>query len=124
MVTQLLEPAVDVLVRDVFGDVVDEQGADGAAIVGGGDGAVPLLAGGVPDLGLDRLGIDLDGAGGELDANGGFGLEVELVAGEARQEVGLADAREVVCRVTARDSGKTIVDGSFGELLPTCEKLC
>jgi len=30
---------------------------------------------------------------GELDADGGLGLEAELVAGEAGEEVGLADAR-------------------------------
>ncbi len=35
---------------------------------------------------------DLERAGGELDANGGLGLEAELVAGESREDVGLADA--------------------------------
>ncbi|TPX44192.1 hypothetical protein SeLEV6574_g04650 [Synchytrium endobioticum] len=35
----------------------------------------------------------------------------------------IVENQEVVCRVTARDSGKTIVDASFGELLTTCEKL-
>jgi len=34
----------------------------------------------------------LDGAGGELDADGGLGVEGEGVAGEAREEVGLAHA--------------------------------
>jgi hypothetical protein len=34
----------------------------------------------------------LQGAGGELDADGGLGLEEELVAGEAGEDVGLADA--------------------------------
>jgi len=52
----------------------------------------PFLACGVPDLGLDDFGIDVQGAGGELDANGGLGLQVELVLGEAREEVGLAHA--------------------------------
>jgi hypothetical protein len=37
-------------------------------------------------------GTDLEGAGGELDADGGLGLEAELVAGEAGEDVGLADA--------------------------------
>lgn len=31
--------------------------------------------------------------------------------------------QEVICRVAARDTGKTMVDGSFGEVLTTCEKL-
>lgn len=92
MVAQLLQPPRHVLVRLVLADVVDEQRADGAAVVGRGDGAVALLARGVPDLGLDGFGVDLDGARGELDADGGFGVEVELVAGEAGEEVGLADA--------------------------------
>jgi hypothetical protein len=54
---------------------------------------VPFLAGGVPDLGLDDLIVDVDAAGGELDADGGLGVEAELVAREAREQVGLADAR-------------------------------
>ena len=56
------------------------------------EGTSPLLAGGVPDLGLDDLVVDADAPGGELDADGGLGLEAELVAGEAGEEVGLADA--------------------------------
>jgi hypothetical protein len=57
------------------------------------DLGVPFLAGGVPDLGLDDLVVDVDAAGGELDADGGPGVEAELVAREAREQVGLADAR-------------------------------
>jgi len=91
VVAELLEPALDVLERGVLGDVVNEEGTDGAAVVGRGDGAVALLAGGVPDLGLDGLALGLDGLGGELDADGRLGLEVELVAGEPREEVGLTD---------------------------------
>lgn len=59
----------------------------------GGDGAVALLAGGVPDLRLDGLAVHLDAAGGELHADGALALQVELVAGEARQQVALAHAR-------------------------------
>ena len=36
--------------------------------------------------------VYLEGAGGELDADGGLGLEAELVAGEPGEDVGLADA--------------------------------
>ena len=50
------------------------------------------MACGVPNLGLDDLAVDLEGAGGELDADGGLGLEAELVAREAGEQVGLADA--------------------------------
>ncbi len=34
----------------------------------------------------------MDAAGCEFDANGGFAVEVEFVAGEAGEEVGFADA--------------------------------
>lgn len=93
MIPQFLQPSRHVLVGAVLADVVDEQSAHGAAIVGGGDGAVALLARRVPDLGLDGLGVDGDAAGRELDADGGFAVEVEFVAREAREQVGFADAR-------------------------------
>jgi hypothetical protein len=48
---------------------------------------VPLLPGGV--LGLDDLVVDPDAPGGELDPNGRFGLEVELVAREPRERLDL-----------------------------------
>nr|CAB3497634.1 unnamed protein product [Digitaria exilis] len=41
---------------------------------------------------LLRAWLYLEGAGGELDADGGLGLEAELVAGEAGEDIGLADA--------------------------------
>ncbi len=69
----------------------EERGGDGMGMEGGRRG-VPLLAGGVPNLGLDDLAVDLDAAGGELDPDGGLGLEAELVLGETRQQVGLAHA--------------------------------
>jgi len=93
VIAELLEPSRDVLVGLVLADVVDEESADGATVVCRGDGAVSLLAGGIPDLSLDGLRIDLDRAGGELDADGGLGIEVELVAGESTQKVGLSDTR-------------------------------
>jgi hypothetical protein len=58
---------------------------------GGGLVGLPLLPGGVPYLGLDDLVVDSDAPGGELDPNGGLGLEAELVAREPREQVGFAD---------------------------------
>lgn len=49
----------------------------------------PFLAGGVPYLGLDGLLVDDERFGLKLDANGGFRIDVELVLGEAREELGL-----------------------------------
>ena len=59
VVPELPEPPLHVLVGEVLGDVVDEERAHGPAVVGAGDGAVPLLARSVPDLGLDRLPVNL-----------------------------------------------------------------
>ena len=92
MVAELFQPACDVLIGLVLGDVVDEEGADCATVVGAGDGAVTLLTGGIPDLRLDGLVVDLDAASGELDADGGLAVEVEFVAGETREKVGFTNA--------------------------------
>lgn len=92
VVPELLQPPRDVLVGLVFADVVDEEGPDGATVVGRGDGTVPFLAGRVPDLCLDGLGVDLDRPCGELDADGRLGVEVELIARESAEQVGLSDA--------------------------------
>jgi hypothetical protein len=92
MVPQLLQPPIHILIRRYLADIVDQQRTHGSAVVCGGDGAIALLAGGIPDLGFDGLGVDLDGARGELDPDGRFGVEVEFVAGEAGEEVGFSDA--------------------------------
>lgn len=92
MIPQLLQPPRHVLIRLVLRDVVHEKRAYGATVVGGGDGAVAFLASCVPDLGFDCFGVDLDGSGGEFDANGGLAVEIEFVAGESREKVGFSDA--------------------------------
>ena len=47
----------------------------------------------VPDLRLDRVPINLDGAGGKLDPNRRLAVRVEFVASEAGQQVCLAHTR-------------------------------
>lgn len=74
VIPQLLQPSRDVLVGLVLADVVDEEGTNSASVVGGCNGAVSLLTGGIPNLSLDRLGIDLDGSGGELDTDSRLGV--------------------------------------------------
>jgi hypothetical protein len=78
--------------RGVPGDVVDEEGADGGAVVGAGDGAEVLLAGSVPDLQLDDLLGELDGLGCELDADGHVVLRVDLLLHELLHHARLAHA--------------------------------
>ena len=91
MVAELFQPARDVLVCLVLGDVVDKECADSTTVVCAGDCAVALLASGIPDLGLDGLVVDLDAASSELDADGGLAVEVEFVTGETREQVGFTN---------------------------------
>lgn len=92
MVAEFLKPPGDILVGLMLANVVDEKGTNGAAVVGGCDSAVSLLAGCVPNLSLDGLGVDLNRSGGKLDTDSGLRIEVEFVSGESTQQVGLADA--------------------------------
>mmetsp|Transcript_8630 Transcript_8630/g.24220 ORF Transcript_8630/g.24220 Transcript_8630/m.24220 type:complete len:319 (-) Transcript_8630:1038-1994(-) len=88
----LVEPLLDVVEGFVVGDVVDDDDAVGAAVVRGGDGAEALLAGGVPNLELDGLAVELDGADLKVDADGGdVGFRVGVV-GESEEKARLADA--------------------------------
>lgn len=98
MVLQLLQPSLQLLERVHVADVVHEQGPDGTAVVGRSDGPVALLARRVPDLGLEHLTVNLDRfRGRKLDPDCGLGLEVELVLGEAAEDVGLAHAALAYC---------------------------
>ena len=92
MVSELLQPAVDVLVSLVLADIVNEEGTDGATVVGRSDRTVALLTSGIPDLCLDGLGVDLDRASSKLHTDGGLGVQVELVPSESTQQVGFTDA--------------------------------
>lgn len=69
----------------MLADIVNEEGTNGAAVVCGGNSTVSLLPSSVPNLCLDSLGVDLDGARGELDTDGRLGVEVELVASESAE---------------------------------------
>jgi hypothetical protein len=93
VISQLLEPSCDVFVGLMLADIVDEKSTNGTSIVSGSNGAVSLLSSGIPNLGLDRLGVDLNGSSGELDTDGRLGVQVELVTGESTEKVGLSDSR-------------------------------
>ena len=53
----LLQPALDVVERVEVGDVVHDDDAVSAAVVGAADRAEALLACSVPNLQLDRLAV-------------------------------------------------------------------
>jgi hypothetical protein len=91
VVPQFLQPPLDILEGSVFGNIVDQKGADGSPVVGAGDGAVAFLPCGIPDLRLDALSLGLDGFGGEFDPDRRFGFEVEFVSGESTQKIGFSD---------------------------------
>lgn len=56
-----------------------------------GDGTVPFLTSGIPNLSFDGFVFDRDGSGSEFDTNSGFGFEVELVTSETREKIGFTD---------------------------------
>lgn len=87
---KLLKPSLGVLEGGFPGDIVDDEGPDGAAVIGGCDSPEPLLAGGVPHLSFDFLAVELHHLGLKLHADGGLGVVVELVSGEPGEQIGFA----------------------------------
>eukprot|EP00769_Ergobibamus_cyprinoides_P001707 gnl/Ergobibamus_cyprinoides/2771.p2 GENE.gnl/Ergobibamus_cyprinoides/2771~~gnl/Ergobibamus_cyprinoides/2771.p2 ORF type:complete len:153 (-),score=34.43 gnl/Ergobibamus_cyprinoides/2771:155-613(-) len=88
----LLQPELDVLERLELSAVVDDNNAVSTPVVRRGDCPEALLAGRIPDLELDGLGVKLDCLDLEVDANG---RDVRLgvsVIGKAKKKAGLADA--------------------------------
>ena len=74
-------------------NVVDQQNAHSASVVGRGDGPEALLAGGIPYLQLHTLAVELNGADLEVDADGGDERGRKRVFAEAQQTTRLAYAR-------------------------------
>ena len=63
-----------------MGDVVDDDGTVGIAVVHGGERLVALLTGRVPYLELDGgVLVERDGLCEECGADGGFPVRVELI---------------------------------------------
>lgn len=74
LTVKLLKPPLDAVEGSTAGDVVDNEGTDGPSVVSGGDGPESLLAGSVPDLGLDFLSVDFEHLSLEFNADGGLGV--------------------------------------------------
>lgn len=121
VISQLLEPSFHVFIGQMFCNIVDEQGSHRATVVGAGDRTVPLLAGGVPDLSFDRFVVHLDATSGKLDPDGGLAFQIELIAGEAGQEVALADAG-ISNEDNCRPRGGLGVSGHVGRSMPKADK--
>ena len=84
-------PVADIGERLLVGDVVHEENAHGAAVVGGGDGAKPLRAGSVPDLQFAALVIDFNSADLKVGAISCKLITFSIVS-KAEQQVCLARA--------------------------------
>lgn len=91
MISQLLQPAGDVLISLVLADVVHEQCANGASVVCRCDRSVSLLSGSIPDLRLNSLLVYLNRSGRKLNTDGGLGIKVELIASKSAKKVGLSN---------------------------------
>ena len=72
-------------------DIVDEQRAGSASVVGAGDGLKRFLASSVPNLQFDVLVVDLNRAGSEFDANRQIVLLTEALVCELEEQAGLSD---------------------------------
>ena len=93
ILTKLSQPPLNVLVGNALGDIVAKQSPNSSTIVGTGDGTVSFLSSSIPNLSLDSFAVDLNAPCGELNTNGGLGLQGELVPGETAQQVGLSNTR-------------------------------
>ncbi|GIX65657.1 cyclin 4, putative [Babesia caballi] len=92
VVVQLGEPLGDAGKARLAGDVVDDDGAHGPTVVGGGDGAVALLACGVPYLGFcDFSVVERHIFRGELDTDCALRVQLEVALDKSVEEVRLAD---------------------------------
>lgn len=78
--------------KELLGDIVDEEGADGGPIVGSGDGAEVLLPSSVPYLELDAFVGDLNSAGSKLDSDGDLVGIVNLLLDELQNHTRLANS--------------------------------
>jgi hypothetical protein len=92
MIPQLLKPSSDIVVCLMLADIVDQQRSNSPSVVCGCDCTISLLSSCVPDLRLDCFCVNLDGSRCKFDADCGFGVEVEFVPCESREQVTLADS--------------------------------
>jgi hypothetical protein len=93
MVSKLLKPSSHIIIGLMFADVIHKQRTNSTSVIGRCDCSVSLLTCRVPNLGLDGLCVNLNRSGCKFDADSGFGIEIEFVAGESTEEIGFTDTR-------------------------------
>ena len=79
----LFEPAVNIHKRFSIGEIEYYKNTVGTFVVGFGDSAVPLLAGGVPDLEPDRALIDLESSEPKINSNRGDVVFFKVIVGKS-----------------------------------------
>jgi len=88
----LIEPVFDMRESFFSGDVVNQQGSNGASVVGASNGPEVLLAGSVPDLQLDILILDGNGFGTEFDSNSDVVSGTGLAFDELEDDAGFTNS--------------------------------
>lgn len=93
IILQFSKPLLDVLECFGLGEVEGNDGSHCSTVVCVGDGPKSFLPGGVPNLVLDTLAVNVGRLGCELNSDGGLGVHVEDIIDEAREQVGLSHPR-------------------------------
>jgi hypothetical protein len=89
----LIHPVLNGTEALTVGDVVGHDDAVGSLVVAACYRLESLLSSGIPDLELDGLSVDLDGANLKVDSDGRHEVVCEDIISESEQEGRLADTR-------------------------------
>lgn len=87
----LLQPLLDVVERVHVRHIVNDADTVSATVVRGSDGSETLLTGGVPNLQLHCLSIELDGPDFEVDTDGRYVTLRVCVVSKTQQKTRLSD---------------------------------
>jgi len=88
----VLQPGGEVVKGLTTSDIVHEESASSVAVVAPSNRAELLLTGGIPNLQLNLLAADGDGATAELDTDGQIVDGLEALIGELKKEATLTDS--------------------------------
>ena len=86
-----MEPLLDIVEGFVVGDVVNDDDTVSTAVVRGGNCAETLLSGGIPNLELDGLPVELNGTDLKVDSNGRDVRFSVGIVGESEEETGFSN---------------------------------